>query len=215
MVAASVRMSEFCPLFFLPTLCFPTWFLPLPFVAPLPVNLGPFVLLFVTKLFLPQSSLTGHLAGIVIGFPLAWGLLDWVTPPVLGAALLLCYVHLEDLWVWKLPGYTRSRQSVGEDTLNHDNESDASPASNIFRLFVNDNALASFVPNQDLKAYGYLRVVTFILTLWTLMGLPFSLIHLQSFHSSPFDMSVLLLPGFWLQMFPHMTLLGMNSKLSS
>jgi hypothetical protein len=105
MVAAAVRLAEFCPLFFLPSLCFPTWFLPLPsWLPPLPVNLGPFLLLLVTKLVLPQSSLTGHLAGILAGFPLAWGLLGWLTPPLLGAGLAGCYVHLEGLWVWTLPG---------------------------------------------------------------------------------------------------------------
>lgn len=106
MVAASVRMQQYCPLFFLPSLCFPTWHLPLPFLLRegLPVNLGPFVLLLVTKLVLPQSSLTGHLAGIMAGFPLAWGLLDWASPPLLGAVLAVSYVHLEGLWVWALPG---------------------------------------------------------------------------------------------------------------
>lgn len=104
MVAASVRMEQFCPIFFLPSLCFPTWRLPLPLLPTLPVNLGPFLLLLVTKLVLPQSSLTGHLAGIIAGFPLAWGWLNWLTPPVLGAALAVCFIQLEGLWVWTLPG---------------------------------------------------------------------------------------------------------------
>lgn len=69
-----------------------------------PVNLGPFLLLFLTKLVLPQSSLTGHLAGIVLGFPLAWGLLGWVTPPLLGSVLVICFLFLEGLWVPWLPG---------------------------------------------------------------------------------------------------------------
>ena len=104
MVAASVRMQEFCPLFFLPSLCFPTWRLPLPLPVTLPVNLGPFLLLLVTKLILPQSSLTGHLAGIIAGFPLAWGMLNWLTPPLLGAGLACSFLHLQGLWVWMLPG---------------------------------------------------------------------------------------------------------------
>ncbi|CAM9165654.1 unnamed protein product, partial [Ectocarpus fasciculatus] len=79
MVAASVRMDQYCPLFFMPSMCFDTWHLAVPLLSlSLPVNLGPFVLLVVTKLVLPRTSLVGHFSGIVIGFPLAWNLIDWL-----------------------------------------------------------------------------------------------------------------------------------------
>ena len=45
-VAASVRMEEFCPVFFIPSLCFPTYTIPL---LQFPVNLGPFALLLLTQ----------------------------------------------------------------------------------------------------------------------------------------------------------------------
>ena len=55
MVAAAVRMDKYCPLFFMPSLCFDTYRLPLPGIERgLPVNLGPFVLLLITKLILPR-----------------------------------------------------------------------------------------------------------------------------------------------------------------
>jgi membrane associated rhomboid family serine protease len=103
MVAAAVRMDKYCPLFFMPSLCFATHRLPLPFSFP--VNFGPFVLLLVTKLILPRSSLTGHLSGIVIGFPLAWNLLGWMKPPVLLTAVAVLLMTDRRLWVWRLPGF--------------------------------------------------------------------------------------------------------------
>jgi membrane associated rhomboid family serine protease len=43
----------------------------------LPFSLAPFVSLLVNQLLVPQASFLGHLAGIVAGYALAWGLLDW------------------------------------------------------------------------------------------------------------------------------------------
>lgn len=73
MVALSVRLEEYCPIFILPSFCIHTWLIPLPtmisktlHIQGFPVNLGPFVLLFVTKLIMPRSSLIGHLSGSYI-----------------------------------------------------------------------------------------------------------------------------------------------------
>jgi membrane associated rhomboid family serine protease len=115
MVAASVRMDAYCPLFFMPSLCFNTMHLQVPFMGfTLPANLGPFVLLVVTKLVLPRTSLVGHFSGIVIGFPLAWNLLNWMTPPVLCVFLTFALVIVKDLWPWKLPGYSTSAADARE-----------------------------------------------------------------------------------------------------
>jgi membrane associated rhomboid family serine protease len=108
MVASSVRMEQYCPLFFLPSLCFSTYFITIPFLPfslTLPVNIGPFVLLIVTKFILPRSSLIGHLSGIIIGFPLAWNWLNFLTPTVVLASLAIFFFIHNQLFVWKFPGY--------------------------------------------------------------------------------------------------------------
>ena len=105
MVAVSVRMDKYCPLFFYPSLCFTTYFIPVPGITPLPVNFGPFVLLIITKFIIPRSSLVGHLSGIIIGYPLAWNWLNWLTPPPLIALLLLSVMYKDSLYVWRLPGF--------------------------------------------------------------------------------------------------------------
>lgn len=191
MVAASVRMSEFCPIFFMPSFCFPTWFVSIPglammsssssFPKGLPINFGPFLLLIATKLILPQSSLTGHLSGIIAGFPLAWGLLNWLTPPIAASVLILCYTHMRDLWIWKLRGYSRNNENV---------------------------TFSEFVPQADLQKYTMLRYLTWGLTAWTcLFRLPSLLLFPQS---SLEDMTYkALLPEVWLKMIPHLVLLGM------
>ena len=68
---AAIRMGEFCPIVFAPEFCFSTYFLP---VIGVPINIGPLILLFITKIIIPRSSFIGHLSGILIGLPLAWAL---------------------------------------------------------------------------------------------------------------------------------------------
>lgn len=123
MVAISVRMKTFCPIFFLPSLCFSTYQLQLPSAVAelhpllggaLPVNLGPFLLLFATKIIIPHSSFVGHLSGIVIGYPLAWNMLNWLTPPMLTCILFGCYMYKEDLLVWKIAGYDHSSSAASD-----------------------------------------------------------------------------------------------------
>ena len=106
MVAASVRMKQYCPIFFMPNVCFETYFIPFPGVEiGLPFNFGPFVLVFLTKFILPRSSLLGHLSGILIGYPLAWGTLNWLTPTIMISICLLVYIHYENLYPWNLAAY--------------------------------------------------------------------------------------------------------------
>ncbi len=107
MVAASVRMQKFCPIFLVPSLCFSTWHLPVPLTElSLPVNIGPILLLFLTKLIIPRSSFTGHLSGIIIGYPLAWNMLNGFTPPLFFSLLIvLLLFHNQSLLFWKIPGY--------------------------------------------------------------------------------------------------------------
>mmetsp|Transcript_8058 Transcript_8058/g.8087 ORF Transcript_8058/g.8087 Transcript_8058/m.8087 type:complete len:638 (+) Transcript_8058:148-2061(+) len=112
MVAASVRMKEFCPIFLLPSLCFSTYYLPNPLayfsLGPLggfPVNIGPVVLLVITKVIIPQSSFLGHLSGIIIGYPLAWNALNWLTPPIALALLAGFLIYKDNLVPFRFPGY--------------------------------------------------------------------------------------------------------------
>lgn len=116
MVCLSVRMSKYCPIFLFPSLCFDTWFIPLPKVLSsaigvlnIPINVGPFILLVFTKLIMARSSLIGHLSGIIIGYPLAWGFLNWFTPPMMLNLITGSLVVLYDLYFWDLAG--RNTQS--------------------------------------------------------------------------------------------------------
>lgn len=99
-MAAAVRMTEFCPVIFIPTFCFKTWTIP---VVGLPLNLGPVVLLFVTKVIIPRSSFIGHLSGLLIGIPLAWNLLDWMHPLWVISFLTSVYLLFahDRMWLWK------------------------------------------------------------------------------------------------------------------
>ena len=110
-VTASVRMKTFCPIVFVPSACFDTLSIHVPGTSiDLPINYGPIVLLVITKIFIPRSSFLGHLSGIIIGFPLAWNFLGWMTPPVL-MAILVATVFLLDypkLCIWQLPGFEHS-----------------------------------------------------------------------------------------------------------
>jgi membrane associated rhomboid family serine protease len=105
MVALSVRLPEYCPIFFLPSFCLKTYHLALPFLPAawaFPVNFGPFLLLIVTQLLLTRASFIGHLAGILIGYPLAWHLLDWLDPLRLAGLLVAAFLAVEGL---SLPKY--------------------------------------------------------------------------------------------------------------
>lgn len=143
MVASSVRMEQYCPLFFLPSLCFTTYFLDIPFLPfslSLPINVGPFILLIVTKFILPRSSLIGHLSGIIIGFPLAWNWLNFLTPTVVLASLAIFLLIHHQLFVWRFPGY------------------------NIQHSFVE---LEEFVPQDSLSIFISLRYLVVLLSLAT------------------------------------------------
>lgn len=103
MVVFSLLQDKFCPIFLIPTLCFPTVSPPL--LPALRFNLGPFVLLFATKLIIPQSSLIGHLAGIVLGYPLAWGWCTWIKPPLFCAICATAIVFTAQLQIWTLSDF--------------------------------------------------------------------------------------------------------------
>jgi membrane associated rhomboid family serine protease len=112
MVAASVRMKQYCPIFLFPSLCFTTYYLPNPFsflnlgpTSALPINLGPVILLVITKVVIPRSSFLGHLSGILIGYPVAWNALNWLTPPLFFSLLALFVMYQKNLNVKKFPGY--------------------------------------------------------------------------------------------------------------
>jgi len=105
MVAASVRMSKFCPIFLFPSFCLDTVYIP---IIHLPVNAGPILLLVLTKIVIPRSSFLGHLSGIVIGYPLAWNMLDWLTPPLFAAILALAFLLIMGKLAWQYPGFEQS-----------------------------------------------------------------------------------------------------------
>ncbi len=125
MVAMSVRQSEYCPIFLFPTFCIKTWYIPLPsFILQLfgmnkdsqglPVNLGTFVLLVFTKIFIPRSSFIGHLAGIIIGYPLAWNALNWLTPLIAISLILLAWIISTKKFVWYFPSFDSPLANIQE-----------------------------------------------------------------------------------------------------
>jgi membrane associated rhomboid family serine protease len=89
MVVASLEQSQTCPVHFLPSLCFVTH----EFVG-FRFNFAPLVQLGIAQVLLPRVSLTGHLAGILSGLALHWGLLPlaYTQPAVLLPTLYAMYL---------------------------------------------------------------------------------------------------------------------------
>ncbi|CAN0177521.1 unnamed protein product, partial [Phaeothamnion confervicola] len=108
MTCAAVREGQFCPVSFVPTFCFDTWFLPFKGALHrrLGFNFGPFALLFLVQFIMPRAGFLGHLSGILVGYPLAWGLLDGATPPLVVAACAVSVVWHGGFWPWRMPDYT-------------------------------------------------------------------------------------------------------------
>ncbi len=95
LIVVTTSMSkEYCPLPGVPKACLPTWKIPLPFFGSdvtLPFNASPFLLLVAMHYLVPKASFVGHLAGIVMGFPLLWGGMNWCSLPMLAR---LCAVAI-------------------------------------------------------------------------------------------------------------------------
>jgi membrane associated rhomboid family serine protease len=91
MVVASLEQPTTCPLVFLPKMCFAT----VSYGPLLRFNWAPIVQLLVLQILLPRASFTGHLAGIVAGFLLHWGLLPlrFVQPALWIPCLYLLYLY--------------------------------------------------------------------------------------------------------------------------
>ena len=99
MVVDALATRRVCPVPFAPALCFATYELPLggfgagfhPTVA---FNAAPFVMLVVTQVIVPKASFLGHLCGIAVGYPIAWGVLRWCTPPLVAKMCALAIARL-------------------------------------------------------------------------------------------------------------------------
>jgi membrane associated rhomboid family serine protease len=119
MVALSVRLPEFCPIMFFPSFCLKTYHLSIPYLLPesftIPFNWGPFLLLIFTQIILTRASFIGHLSGILIGYPLAWNLLDFLHPLHLAILLIIAYIVVEQLFLWKY--YQSYQQQVVGQSL--------------------------------------------------------------------------------------------------
>lgn len=142
-VVAAVKLDKYCPLFFIPDICFGTFYLPMQKfgLQPLPMNIGPIILLVFTKIIIPQSSFSGHLAGVIIGFPLAWNMLNWMTVQQLAAVLCVGYIarNRERLLLWKLPGF------------------DITGAGSFGEV----ESMEGFVPSQQLRRFVTLRRLSY------------------------------------------------------
>lgn len=91
MVVAALEQHTTCPIPFLPDLCFSTHLF---LGGTIKFSWGPLAQLVVAQVLLPRVSFTGHLAGIIAGFCLYWGLLPMamVQPAVLVPTLFLFYL---------------------------------------------------------------------------------------------------------------------------
>jgi membrane associated rhomboid family serine protease len=93
LVVACIRMKQYCPIPGFTSFCLPTWHIPLPVpwgggtgsagTWTLAFNLAPFLMLGLIQVIMPKVSFVGHLSGIVLGFPVAWGFAACVKPAVL------------------------------------------------------------------------------------------------------------------------------------
>lgn len=75
----------------LPGVCFDTHNVPTPWQRPFKFNLAPFVLMAITQCVVRQSSLLGHLSGLLVGFVVPWLPL---TPPAVVYSCGLWAAHL-------------------------------------------------------------------------------------------------------------------------
>lgn len=94
MTRTAVLQGNFQPIPFA-SLAFDNWNIPLPFKGwTLPVNIGPFVLLALVQVIMPRAHFLGHLAGILVGYPLAWGWMNWLQLPLLcSMCTVLMVIH--------------------------------------------------------------------------------------------------------------------------
>ncbi len=84
-VVSTSKATEYCPFPGLKQVCLPTWQISLPMSGGtiVPFNAAPFLLLVAMHYLVPRASFVGHLSGIVLGYPLAWGALSWCSPQAL------------------------------------------------------------------------------------------------------------------------------------
>lgn len=64
------------------------------FFISIPAWAAPWVALLMMQCLIPNASFLGHLSGILAGYVVAWGLMDWVTPYWLWSSVLLWGVLL-------------------------------------------------------------------------------------------------------------------------
>lgn len=128
MVDISVRMDELCPVIFMPSLCFKTMYIGEN--KAFPFNLGPAALLILTKIIMPRSSFVGHLSGILLGLPLSWGYLNFLTTPLLVGLLGLAVVFNEGINI-----YAVIDDSVMGANSSVNGSSEPSPTARLFHFW--------------------------------------------------------------------------------
>lgn len=138
-VVVSSKMRQFCPILFYPSFCLDTEFIPLTSDWILPMNFGPLILLLITKLIIPQSSFIGHLSGILIGYPLAWNMMNWLSPYLLLSIFVTILIYRSNMFIWKCPGYNE--------------------------ITNNQTSYQDFVPLQEFRCYRILHWISYILSI--------------------------------------------------
>ncbi|CAM9819485.1 unnamed protein product [Scytosiphon promiscuus] len=107
MTYAAVAMDEYCPLGN-GGHCFKTWRLPIfgGALPGLPVNFGPLASLVTTQVTVPRAGFTGHLAGIMMGYPLAWGLLEMLSMPIIAGVSVMFMIKHSNGWAHKIASFS-------------------------------------------------------------------------------------------------------------
>lgn len=133
MVVASLEQQSTCPIFFLPSLCFKTYSL---FGGWFKFSFGPLVQLVVLQVILPRVSFSGHLAGIVAGFAIHWGLLpiQYTQPAIVIPILYLMYLRSIRRFPISIPSMASLHSSTETSNNNEAFVVSASPHLIIFRL---------------------------------------------------------------------------------
>ena len=107
-VTVAVRLGQFCPLFFSAKLLLPRNIcgsVHQHALQPWPIGAASDHQIHHSSLFLCRP-----LGGIIIGLPLVWGWLDWLTPIVLVSILLALVLYNRNLDVRKYAGYSYGTQ---------------------------------------------------------------------------------------------------------
>ena len=151
MVVAALEQQVSCPIPFMPDTCFQAFR-----IGSFQFNWGPLVQLVLMQVLLPRVSWTGHLAGIVAGFALHWGVLPKVALEPAVALPFLYYAYMRRIRFILSPDIRGYGSTTGWSNEDGDDEgSEREAAGKLLVLLPHGAALALSV-----LAFGPLSSLT-------------------------------------------------------